>query len=232
MAIVVVGGHSRNIGKTSVVAGLIAALPEFGWTAFKITQYGHGFCSANGEPCDCQTDDHTLAVSAEKPDGDPTMDSAAATDTARYLAAGAERSLWVRTRVGMLASAMPRIRKELAASRHAILESNSILQFLKPDLYLSVLDPGTADFKESARLFLDRADAILTLDRGLTPQWKGVPARWIETKPRFAVQPPGYLSPELVRFVRERLLAVPDLQSATPRAALRSGPPATPAGPE
>ena len=39
MAVIVVGGHSRSIGKTSVVAGLIARLPEFHWTAFKITQY-------------------------------------------------------------------------------------------------------------------------------------------------------------------------------------------------
>jgi dethiobiotin synthetase len=52
MAIVVVGGHTRNIGKTSVVAGLVRALPEMRWTAFKITQFGHGVCSANGEPCD------------------------------------------------------------------------------------------------------------------------------------------------------------------------------------
>ena len=64
--LVVVGGHSRNIGKTSVVAGLIAALPEFGWTAVKITQYGHGICSANGEACDCATADHTIAVSEER----------------------------------------------------------------------------------------------------------------------------------------------------------------------
>ena len=34
MAIVVVGGHTRNIGKTSVMAGLIRALPEMRWTAF------------------------------------------------------------------------------------------------------------------------------------------------------------------------------------------------------
>ncbi len=227
MAIVVVGGHSRNIGKTSVVAGLIAALPEFGWTAFKITQYGHGFCSADGAPCDCQTDDHTLAVSAERPAGDSMSDSAAATDTARYLRAGAERSLWVRTRTGMLAEAMPRIRKELAASRNAILESNSILGFLQPDLYLSVLDAGTADFKESARLFLDRADALLTVDRELVPRWKGVSPRLVADKPRFAVRAPAYLSPELVRFVRERLR-----DAATPSAAPRSGSPATAAGPE
>ncbi len=66
MAIVVVGGHSRSVGKTSVVAGLIAALPEYDWTAFKITQYGHGICSQNGESCHCATDDHSWAISEEK----------------------------------------------------------------------------------------------------------------------------------------------------------------------
>src|SRR6266481_4602540 len=82
MAIVVIGGHTRNIGKTSVVAGLIAALPEMHWTAFKVTQFGHGMCSANGEPCDCETGEHTVAVSEERAGGDST------TDSGRYLAAG------------------------------------------------------------------------------------------------------------------------------------------------
>ena len=31
MALIVVGGHSRNVGKTSVVAGLIAALRGHEW---------------------------------------------------------------------------------------------------------------------------------------------------------------------------------------------------------
>ncbi len=199
MAIVVVGGHSRNIGKTSVVAGLIRGLPEFGWSAFKITQYGHGFCTADGAPCDCQTDDHTLAFSTERLDGD------ASTDSGRYLQAGATRSLWVRTRVGMLAAAMPRLRRELENSRNAILESNSVMQFLRPDLYLTVLDAGTADFKESARLFLDRADAVISVDRPLAAQWQGVSTRLVEGKPRFVVAAPTYLSPELIGWVRARL---------------------------
>jgi len=55
MAVVVVGGHSRSVGKTSVVAGLIAALPEYAWNAMKITQFGHGVCSRNGELCDCRS---------------------------------------------------------------------------------------------------------------------------------------------------------------------------------
>lgn len=198
MAVIVVGGHSRNVGKTSVVAGLIARLPDMHWTAMKITQYGHGFCTADGTPCDCETDDHTLAVSEER-------DSTSGTDTARFLAAGAARAIWVRTRQGMLAEAMPRIRKELAGAENAILESNSVMQFLHPDLYLSVLDAGTADFKDSARLFLDRADAVLVRDTKLAPQWQGMSAKLIEGKPRFIVGPGEYVTDAVVTFVRERL---------------------------
>ena len=203
MAVIVIGGHSRNIGKTSVVAGLIAALPEFHWTAMKITQYGHGFCTADGAPCDCQTDDHTIAISTERPQ--PGADPHSLTDSARYLAAGAEHSLWVRTRQGMLASAMPRIRKELAASANAILESNSVMQFIQPDLYLSVLDAATADFKDTARLYLDRADALVVVRRNLESHWRGVTKKLIEHTPRFEVSPPAYLSPELIFFIRARI---------------------------
>lgn len=198
MAVIVVGGHSRSVGKTSVVAGLIARMPEMHWTAFKITQYGHGFCTADGAPCDCATDDHTLAVSEER-------DPKSGTDTARYLKAGAVRSLWVRTRQGMLAEAMPRIRKELAAAENAILESNSVMQFLRPDLYLTVLDAGTADFKDSARLFLDRADAVLVRETELQPQWTGVSAKLLEGKPTFEIGPPEYVTDRVVNFVRERI---------------------------
>src|SRR6202522_3566091 len=109
MAVIVIGGHTRNIGKTSVVSALISAMPDKCWTAIKITQFGHGVCSAHGEPCDCETADHSIAVSEER-------DPASGTDSSRYLAAGAARSLWVRTRQGNLAEAMPRLRKEIAAA--------------------------------------------------------------------------------------------------------------------
>lgn len=199
MAILVVGGHSRNVGKTSVVAGLIAALPEMHWTAFKVTQYGHGVCSANGEPCDCETADHTIAVSEER-------HGATGTDSARYLAAGAIRSFWVRTRQGQLAEAMPRIRKELERAENAVIESNSILRFLRPDIYLSVLNPGVEDFKESARLYLDRADAVLVPEGVLgRPEWKGVSLKLVQGTQILAMRPPVYVTDEVVRFVAERI---------------------------
>lgn len=200
MAVIVVGGQTRNIGKTSVVAALIAALPEFHWTAFKITQYGHGFCTADGKPCQCQTADSCVSVSAER-------DAASGTDTARFLAAGAARSIWVRTRMGMLAEAMPRIEQEIARSENAILESNSILEFMRPDLYLSVVDPSVGDFKDSARRFLERADAVLWSAAGSTAGERlGLPDAVLHNKPGFAIAGPGYVSDALIDFVRSRLL--------------------------
>src|ERR1700751_842548 len=122
MALIVIGGHSRSVGKTSVVAGLIAALPEFRWSALKITQYGHGICSANGQACDCATNDHSWAISEER---NRTGDS----DTSLFLAAGPARVWWVRTEQGRLAEAMPMLREKLAGTENVIMESNSVLKF-------------------------------------------------------------------------------------------------------
>lgn len=198
MAVVVVGGHSRSVGKTSVVAGIIAALPEMHWTAFKITQYGHGVCSANGGPCDCATDDHSLAVTEE-------LNRSGESDSSRFLVSGATRSLWVRTRQGMLAEAMPRLRKELADAENAILESNSVIRFLRPDLYLTVLDGANPDFKASAREYLDRADAVILHDGPTQPAWTKVSLRPVEGRPVFRIHPPPYVTPELIEFVHQRL---------------------------
>lgn len=198
MATLVIGGHSRNVGKTSVVAGLIAALREYQWTAVKITQFGHGVCSMNGEACGCALDEHAWSVSEER-------DSAGGKDTARYLAAGAQRTLWVRTKQGRLAEAVPELRRALAGAANVIIESNSVLRFLRPDLYLTVLDPATEDFKESAREFLDRADAILLHEAGEEARWKDVSLKAAARAAIFHIRPPDYLTGEVVEFVRRKL---------------------------
>ena len=205
MAIVVIGGHSRSVGKTSVVAGLISALPERSWTAIKITQYGHGICSRDGQPCDCAVDDqeHSYAVTEE-------LDRSGESDTSRFLVAGACRVLWVRTRQGYLAEAMPRLRRELERTENIIIESNSVLRFLRPDLYLTVLNPANPDFKASAREYLGCADALI-LDippagnLEIAPLWEGVSLKPAANKPLFRVSPPLYVTPEIVDFVRRRI---------------------------
>lgn len=200
MALIVVGGHSRSVGKTSVVAGLISALREHEWTCAKVTQYGHGICSANGEACDCATGDHSWAISEER---DHSGDS----DTSRFLAAGARQVFWVRTEQGHLAEAMPSFRKRLEGARNVIIESNSILKFVRPDLYLTVLDPSTADFKNSAREFLDRADAVILHDGG-SAKWEAVSLKPVSSRPMFRISPPNYVTREMVEFVRAKLESI------------------------
>jgi hypothetical protein len=196
--LVVVGGHSRNIGKTSVAAGIIRATRHARWTAVKITQHGHGICSAAGEPCGCAIEyEHPYALSEER---EPSS-----SDSGRFLAAGAERAYWLRTPVGQLGNAMPELRRILAQAHNTILESNSVLGFLQPDLYLVVLDFANPDMKDSTRTFLNRAHALVLLHDDLDQPWN-VPARWLEEKPRFVVTPPDYVTEKLVKFVSGRIL--------------------------
>jgi len=159
--IIVVGGHTRSIGKTQLVCDLIAAFPQAAWVAGKITQYGHGVCAQNGHDCDCAPDEHVCAISWEHRPND--------TDSGRFLAAGANSSFWLRTKQGFLAEGLPLLRQALREldtgteepARNLILESNTLLQFLKPLLYLMVLDPTKSDFKDSARIQMDRASAFV-----------------------------------------------------------------------
>jgi hypothetical protein len=201
MPVIVVGGHTRNIGKTSVVAGLIAALPDRHWTAIKITQFGHNVCSANGKPCDCETADHTIAISEER-------SRTSGTDSARYLAAGAECSFWVRTRQGQLAEAMPRLRTLIADAENVIIESNSVLRFLRPDIFISVLDPSVADFKPSALRYLDRADAVVMPESTTEIAWKNVASSLISSARKFSMTPENFCSTDLSTFVANRLREV------------------------
>jgi hypothetical protein len=202
MVIVTIGGHSRSVGKTSVVAGLISALREYEWTAVKITQHGHGICSVNGAPCDCATADHSVAISEER-------DRSGQSDTSRFLVAGAVRSLWVRTEQGRLAEAMPALRHRIESAANVIVESNSVLKFLRPNLYLTVLDPARADFKSSAREFLDQANAVILhgSGNGESAAWPGVSLKPVADRPIFRIAAPPYMTQEIVEFVREALAA-------------------------
>ena len=174
--LVVVGGHTRNIGKTGAVCDIIRALPGWNWTAVKITQYGHGVCSRNGEPCPCADPTHPVAVLQE--DGSMPL-----TDSGRFLTAGAARAFWVRTQAGALHEAMPRLRTIFADSANVIVESNSLLRFVKPDYYAVVLDGGNSDFKAACRTWLDRADALIPASAAAF-QWPDVPASLLACVPK------------------------------------------------
>jgi molybdopterin-guanine dinucleotide biosynthesis protein len=188
--LVVVGGHTRSIGKTQLVCDVIRAFPKVYWIAGKITQYGHGVCARNGENCDCAPTEHACAL-----DWETQADTG--TDSARFLEAGAKRSFWLRTKQGYLAEGLPLLRDALreaaaeivAETRAAVIvESNSLMQFLKPSLYFAVIDPEKEDFKESAQKALDRANALVlrgavTGDAPPAPLWMKLPTKLLREKP-------------------------------------------------
>jgi hypothetical protein len=211
--VIVVGGHTRSIGKTQLVCDIISAFPQANWIAGKITQYGHGVCAQNGNDCDCAPDEHICAIEWE-------AHPQSGTDSARFLAAGAKHSFWLRTKQGFLAEGLPLMRDALKQSLSSpeedspplILESNSLLQFLKPSLYFAVIDPAREDFKNSARVALDRADALVLRgsmdDPAATPSWIKLPANLLRTKPSVS-QLEGEALPKPLHVLIERVLQSP-----------------------
>ncbi len=205
--VIVVGGHTRSIGKTQLVCDLISAFPEKNWVAGKITQYGHGVCAQNGENCDCAPEEHVCAISWEKQPNE--------TDSGRFLAAGARRSFWLRTKQGFLAEGMPLLRAALreiepepaGTPGNLILESNTLLQFLKPSYYLMVLDPTKADFKDSARVQMDRASAVILRELAAdgAAVWAGASTKPLSGKPQFLQRVGDELPAELRKEVRDML---------------------------
>ncbi len=195
--VLVVGGHSRNIGKTSLVVDLIRAFPEAAWTAVKITQHGHGIFAGNVEDCGGSPTERVATLDEEH-------DRSTHTDTSRFLAAGAARALWLRVRHGRMEEALPLLRGQLERPGNVILESNTILQFLEPSLYLVVLDPSLEDFKSSARSALDRADAFILRSPSEPLAWEGISQKFLRARPSF-FQPLGEpFPPALADFVLER----------------------------
>ena len=77
--LIVVGGHSRGVGKTSLIAALLPRLPGGDWIAVKISGHRHGGGSAG------------FAVREES-------DSDAETPQSRWLTAGASRAFLLRAR--------------------------------------------------------------------------------------------------------------------------------------
>jgi hypothetical protein len=111
-------------------------------------------------------------------------------DTGRYLAAGAARALLVRSSREALRLAMQALRETVTGN--VIVESNSAVRWLNPDIYLMAVNTGEADLKTSARENLDRVDAFVVT--GTTPDF-------VQGRKWFQAEPPVYAGGELLAFV-------------------------------
>jgi hypothetical protein len=148
--LMVVGGHSRGVGKTSLIAALLPRLPSGKWVAVKISSHRHGSGPAG------------FSVSEER-------DAADDTPQARWLAAGASRTFLLRARDETMCEAAAWVRTMLDRGYDLIVESNRIVRFLRPDMVLFVVAPTIADWKASSADCLRLTDLLVVNGAGAVP---------------------------------------------------------------
>lgn len=196
MTTIVIGGQCRNVGKTSIAAAIIAAWPQYSWTAVKMSSHWHNDRAAS----DLKSKEEICRVDEE-------FDCNSRTDTGRFLAAGASRSFWIRFREGCMEQAIPQLMPVLDSNPYVIIESNGIVRHIQPSLYLMVHRYDVEDYKDSARETIRHAHAVVAVNySGTAPVWKGTPPDIGSGIPIFPVPDPHVLPQDLVEFIRLRLI--------------------------
>jgi len=159
--IVAVSGFSSNVGKSTLVCELLSRLP--GWEAIKLTRGHYRSCGRDPEAC-CVSD----LIGAEpivRSGWDENYETGK--DTGRFWEAGAVNVHWViandeQVRPG-IEEALSRVKTE-----GVIIEGNSFLEFVSPDLAIMCARAEGGTFKSSARRGLAQTDLlyVTSLDRG------------------------------------------------------------------
>lgn len=144
--LVVVGGHTRAVGKTATIEHILRARSGERWVAVKVSAHRHA-----------SADDSALVEEADR--------STPLTQTGRYLEAGAHRAFLCRTPEARLADTAAFLRQLLADGANVIVESNRIARFVRPDVVLFVVSPSIADWKSSSGACLAAAGALVTGER-------------------------------------------------------------------
>lgn len=135
-----VGGHSRGVGKTALAVALVRALGPGSVATVKVSAHRHG----GGH----------LAI---EEDAEPTL----ATSTGRCLAAGAARAFLCRCPDGHLREVAALVRVLSADGYDVVVESNRMAPLVAADLTLFVASSETPDWKTSSKLCLACADALV-----------------------------------------------------------------------
>jgi hypothetical protein len=177
MPVIVVGGSGRNVGKTALVCGLIAAMPECRWTAIKVTGHEHGLPEKVWE---------------EQAPGQQT-------DTARYLAAGAQRAFLLTAQEAELPALLREFQARAGLRASFLFESNRIAESLRADICLAIHRSSDGAAKASFGQFVQRADAKVIL---------GARDRMVRgAKPQFELADFGRIPIEMLDWLRARLLS-------------------------
>ena len=137
MRIITVSGARSNVGKTSLVSLLAARLPGYGAIKVTITDL---FTSVTDDP---------VTISEE------------GKDTAVMKGAGADPVVWVRCPVEALSESLSYALNLAAGGKGVIIEGNSPVGLIEPDVAFFVTGADPRDMKPGAAEVLARADVVV-----------------------------------------------------------------------
>lgn len=157
--VVAVSGFSSNVGKTTLVCELLRQLP--GWEAIKLTR-GH-YRSCGRDPAGCCVSDLLRE--------EPVVRSGRAgnyqlgKDTGRFWDAGASNVHWVIVKEDQVEQGISEALSRVEAPG-VIVEGNSFLQYVAPDLAVMCARSEGGTIKSSGRKALAKSDFLYltTLD--------------------------------------------------------------------
>jgi molybdopterin-guanine dinucleotide biosynthesis protein len=133
-----IGGAHSGSGKTTYASLLFQRLR--GWGGIKYTKTDL-YCSL--------IDERDVLLTEGK-------------DTRRMLDAGAERVLWVQSPPSELGELLPLAMEQLSDLKGVIVEGNSAIEFLVPDIIIFIFGNNSEKLKESAKGILGKADVVLS----------------------------------------------------------------------
>jgi hypothetical protein len=143
-----IGGAHSGVGKTTYASLVLQNFP--GWGAIKYTKT-ELYCSL--------TDDLEILGENGK-------------DTKRMLASGAERVLWVQSPPSELGEALPAAVDRLSDLKGIVVEGNSAIEFLRPDIIIFIFGSDPGKIKVGAKGTLGKAD-IVVLEGEIPPELPG-----------------------------------------------------------
>ncbi len=156
--IVIAGAHS-NVGKTTMAERLLKKLP--GWSALKVTVSHQGRGPKKEK---CPRNKGCRACTSFKGDFDIVTDkriiNRKGKDTARLKRAGAKKVVWLRSTLKGLKAGLKMSIRELRDSEGLVIEGNSVLEHLKPDITIFIKGRRHR-LKRSAKAVQKKADIII-----------------------------------------------------------------------
>ena len=150
---VAIGGFTSEVGKTTLMCQLLAALPE--WEAIKTTRGHYRSCGKDPHAC-CVSHlltDEPVIRSGRRETHSPGK------DTGRYWEAGAANVHWLIVTEEQVEEGIKRALDRVSASA-VLIEGNSFTEFVPVDFMLMVARADGEKIKASARRALPRASCL------------------------------------------------------------------------